>query len=77
MSNLAEQTQDDAQRPSKVHVVRRGDTLSHIASRYGTSVARLVSMNGLGSRHRSRRDQDDLRHQYPREILARHGDRVR
>ncbi|NNL67083.1 MAG: transglycosylase SLT domain-containing protein, partial [Myxococcales bacterium] len=44
----------DAQRVSAVHVVRRGDTLSQIASRYGTSVARLVSMNGLSSRHRIR-----------------------
>jgi LysM repeat protein len=33
-----------------VHVVRSGDTLGAIASRYGVSVASLRSMNGLGSR---------------------------
>jgi membrane-bound lytic murein transglycosylase D len=30
-----------------VHIVRRGETLSHIAARNGTSVARLMSLNGL------------------------------
>jgi len=30
-----------------VHVVRRGETLSHIASRNGTTVARLMALNGL------------------------------
>ncbi len=36
---------------STVHVVRRGETLSGIAKRYGTSVANLRSLNGIrGSR---------------------------
>lgn len=34
---------------STVHVVRRGDTLSSIAQRYGTTVAALRSENGLRS----------------------------
>ena len=32
---------------SKYHVVRRGDTLAHIAYRYGTSVNRLCQLNRL------------------------------
>ncbi len=32
-----------------VHVVQAGETLSQIAQRYGTTVAALVSANGLGS----------------------------
>ena len=32
---------------AKVHVVRSGDTLSAIARRYGTSVAKLKSLNNL------------------------------
>ena len=32
------------------HVVRRGENLSLIANRYGTSVSRLVALNGLGRR---------------------------
>jgi len=32
------------------HVVRRGETLSRIASRYGMSVAELRILNGLGNR---------------------------
>lgn len=40
--------------PDASHRVKRGDTLSHIARRYGTSVARLAQANGLrpGSRIR-------------------------
>jgi len=30
-----------------VHVVRKGETLSHIAARNGTTVSRLMSLNGL------------------------------
>ncbi|HYJ31935.1 MAG TPA: transglycosylase SLT domain-containing protein [Candidatus Binatia bacterium] len=37
-------------RAGNLHVVRRGETLSHIASRYGTSTTRLASLNGM-SRH--------------------------
>ena len=35
-----------------VHRVRRGDTLSGIASRYGTSVSTLMDLNNLRSAHR-------------------------
>ena len=33
-----------------VHVVRRGETLSIIAARYGTTIAELRSLNGISSR---------------------------
>ena len=36
--------------PVAVHVVRRGETLSGIAARYGTTVADLRDLNGMGSR---------------------------
>jgi membrane-bound lytic murein transglycosylase D len=36
-----------AQVPDKTHKVRRGDTLSGIARRYGTSVAKLAQANGI------------------------------
>jgi len=32
---------------AKYHKVRRGETLGHIARRYGTSVSRLKRLNGL------------------------------
>lgn len=35
-----------------VHVVRRGDTLSTIASRYRTSVAKITRLNGLNNQNR-------------------------
>jgi len=34
-------------RAGSLHVVRRGETLSRIASRYGTSTTRLASLNGM------------------------------
>jgi membrane-bound lytic murein transglycosylase D len=34
-------------RSGHLHVVRRGETLSRIASRYGTSTTRLASLNGM------------------------------
>lgn len=37
---------------TSVHRVRRGDTLSGIAARYGTSVSELMSLNNLRSAHR-------------------------
>jgi membrane-bound lytic murein transglycosylase D len=40
------------QHASSYHVVERGDTLSSIASRYRTSVGRLVAMNSLPGKHR-------------------------
>jgi murein DD-endopeptidase MepM/ murein hydrolase activator NlpD len=36
-----------AARAIKYHTVRRGDTLSAIASRYGTSITRLCQLNGI------------------------------
>ena len=37
---------------SRVHVVSRGETLSHIAALHGVSVRRLVALNNLTSAHR-------------------------
>ena len=45
------------QLPDLFHTVARGDTLSQIAERYDTRVSTLVSLNGLGSRHRIRAGQ--------------------
>lgn len=39
---------------SNVHVVRSGDTLSEIAQRYGTTTARLASMNGIANPNKIR-----------------------
>jgi membrane-bound lytic murein transglycosylase D len=47
----------DEQLPDLFHTVARGDTLSQIAERYDTRVSTLVSLNGLGSRHRIRAGQ--------------------
>ena len=44
--------------PDLSHRVRRGETLSHIALRYHTSVSELVAINGLGSRNRIRAGQE-------------------
>lgn len=41
-----------AQRRNTIHVVRRGQTLSHIARRYGVSISALMAWNHLHSRHR-------------------------
>lgn len=38
----------------KVHKVRKGDTLSSIASQYGTSVSKLCKVNGISSRTKLR-----------------------
>lgn len=35
-----------------IHVVRRGESLSMIAKRYGVSIQRLVAFNGLSEQHR-------------------------
>jgi LysM repeat protein len=37
--------------PTKVHVVRSGDTVSAIARRYGAAVADVLRWNNLGSDH--------------------------
>jgi membrane-bound lytic murein transglycosylase D len=46
-----------AQHRDRYYKVRRGDTLSRIASRYGTSERKLMSLNNLRSRHRIRAGQ--------------------
>ncbi len=38
--------------PGSTYTVRRGDTLTEIAQRHGTTVSNLVALNNLGSRHR-------------------------
>lgn len=40
---------DEAAEPARVHVVKRGETLSSIGRKYGLSVAKLKRMNGLKS----------------------------
>jgi len=54
--NLLARIPDDfkfaMQTPDVAYVVERGDSLSVIASRFNTSVNRLVSLNQLPSRHR-------------------------
>ncbi len=42
----------DIQTPDVAYVVERGDSLSVIARRFNTSVARLAALNQLASRHR-------------------------
>jgi Membrane proteins related to metalloendopeptidases len=32
---------------TSVHIVRKGDTLSGIAAKYGTTVSKLCSLNGI------------------------------
>lgn len=43
--------QRSAQTPDKTHKVRRGETVSGIAARYGTSAARIASLNNLSKRN--------------------------
>jgi len=40
--------------PDKTHLVKRGDTLSGIAQRYRTSIAKLAAANGIGPNSRIR-----------------------
>jgi membrane-bound lytic murein transglycosylase D len=51
---MPSQRQQLAQTPDRTHRVRRGDTLSGIAARYGTSVRQLAARNKLRSRNRIR-----------------------
>ncbi len=44
--------------PDVSHRVARGESLSTIARRYGTSVSTLVALNGLSNRHRIRAGQE-------------------
>ncbi len=45
------------QTPDLEHKIRRGESLSTIAVRYGTSVSKLMAVNNLKSRHRIRAGQ--------------------
>ena len=47
----------DEQLPDLFHTIARGDTLSEIATEYGTRVSTLVALNNLGSSHRIRAGQ--------------------
>lgn len=58
-----------AQTPDQYHKVRRGDSLSVIAARYGTTVNELVGLNGLKSRNRIRIGQV-LRLPYAGAVIA-------
>ena len=51
------QEQYASQTPDMYHKVRNGESLSVIASRYNTSVTRLMDINNLRSRHRIRAGQ--------------------
>ena len=46
-----------AQTPDLQHKIERGESLSVIAARYGTSVSTLMALNNLQSRHRIRSGQ--------------------
>jgi len=48
--SLAKATGPEPVTGADVHVVRRGETLSTIATRYGTTVSELRSLNGIPSR---------------------------
>ena len=43
------QLPDEEKRPATTYTVRRGDTLSEIAARYGTTTRTIMQQNGLGS----------------------------
>lgn len=57
LARIADDERFAQQKPDVYHTVRRGDTLSRIATRYGSSVSELVALNGLRSRHRIRAGQ--------------------
>ncbi len=54
---LSEARMFDRQKPDRYHRVRRGQTLSHIARKYGVSVKALMRANGLRNRNRVRAGQ--------------------
>jgi len=47
VSSLSGSARLSHQKPDRVHRVARGDSLSTIARRYGTSVSKLMALNGL------------------------------
>ncbi len=57
LANLSANALFDKQLPDLFHTIRRGDTLSEIASEYDTTVSTLVALNNLSSRHRIRAGQ--------------------
>ena len=57
LAGLPLNTRFDAQVPDKTYRIRRGDSLSRIASLYRIRVSDLVMMNNLRSRHRIRAGQ--------------------
>ena len=42
---------ENAKDVSKIHIVKRGDTLSTIAKNYGTTVNKLVALNGIQNKN--------------------------
>lgn len=57
ISTIAANNLFDVQLPDLFHTIARGDTLSEIATEYGTRVSTLVALNNLGSSHRIRAGQ--------------------
>ncbi len=57
LANLSANAMFDKQLPDLFHTIRRGDTLSEIATEYDTTVSTLVALNNLSSRHRIRAGQ--------------------
>lgn len=57
LANLDEAQRYDRQVPDRYHTVRRGQTLSAIAARYGVGTTELVSLNNLRSRNMIRAGQ--------------------
>jgi membrane-bound lytic murein transglycosylase D len=47
VASLPDSARSDYQKPDLVHKIRPGESLSVIASRYGTSVSKLMALNGL------------------------------
>ncbi|MEA5445440.1 LysM peptidoglycan-binding domain-containing protein [Gammaproteobacteria bacterium AB-CW1] len=57
LSRLDEDQLFARQAPDRYHVLRRGETLSHVADRYGVSLSQLVAINDLRNPHRVRAGQ--------------------
>jgi len=79
LADVPKQHRHAKQTRDAYHVVRRGDTLSGIARRYGVRVSELQALNGLRSRHRIRAGQK-LRlpgdHVSPKQVAAVRPSRV-
>lgn len=48
-SNAAVSSDDTVTSDGSIHVVQRGETLSHVARRYGLSIQQLMNMNNLSN----------------------------